>query len=65
MARSLSRGALSASHQVPRPIGDQFVIISNDGVDPVNGAFAGYCPEGSALSISGQPFSITYVGGIR
>jgi hypothetical protein len=54
-------GALSGSALVP-VVGSQFVIIDNDGVDPVFGTFAGL-PEGALVTISGQPFTISYVGG--
>jgi autotransporter-associated beta strand protein len=39
-----------------------FTIIDNDGSDPVVGTFAGL-PEGAKLTISGQPFVISYTGG--
>ena len=38
------------------------VIISNDGTDPVVGAFAGL-PEGAIVKAGSQPFQITYTGG--
>src|SRR4029077_4912461 len=39
-----------------------FMIIANDGVDPVVGAFAGL-PEGATVTASGKPFRISYAGG--
>ncbi|HQU33131.1 MAG TPA: hypothetical protein PLB88_02350 [Thermoanaerobaculaceae bacterium] len=42
--------------------GTQFMIIANDGTDPVIGSFAGLA-EGAVVSISGLDFSISYVGG--
>jgi hypothetical protein len=46
----------------PAP-GNSFVIIDNDGVDPVVGTFSGQ-PEGSAITASGgRAFRVTYVGG--
>ncbi|WP_157474226.1 hypothetical protein [Leucothrix mucor] len=45
----------------PQP-GDTFVIVSNDGTEPVAGIFAGL-PEGSTLTVSGIPLTISYVGG--
>ena len=42
--------------------GTQFVIINNDGTDPVSGTFAGLA-EAAVVSISGLDFSISYVGG--
>src|SRR5439155_13752439 len=37
-------------------------IIRNDSTDPVNNTFAS-TPEGASLNISGQQFTISYVGG--
>ncbi|WP_197997062.1 hypothetical protein, partial [Gimesia chilikensis] len=46
--------------------GDQFVIINNDGTDPVNGTFVGL-PEGHEfvdfLGVVGQNAYLTYAGG--
>jgi uncharacterized repeat protein (TIGR01451 family) len=42
--------------------GQSFVIISNDGADPVNGTFLNR-PEGSTFIEDGETFRITYVGG--
>jgi hypothetical protein len=43
--------------------GDQFVIIANDGTDPVQGAFAGL-PEGSVITVpGGAKLQISYEGG--
>ncbi len=44
------------------PVGMQFLIIDNDGTDPVVGTFAGL-PEGAAVTANGQTFSVSYVGG--
>jgi autotransporter-associated beta strand protein len=43
-------------------INNTFVIINNDGADPITGAFNGL-PEGAFLPISGATFRITYAGG--
>jgi hypothetical protein len=43
-------------------VGNQFVIIGNDGTDAVSGTFAGL-PEGSLLIVDGSGFVITYKGG--
>jgi autotransporter-associated beta strand protein len=45
----------------PAP-GRNFLIIDNDGSDPVVGTFAGL-PEGTILGGDGLPFQISYVGG--
>src|SRR5262249_47014075 len=42
--------------------GTQFILINNDGVDPVSGTFAGL-PEGGTVFVGGAPFTISYVGG--
>ena len=42
--------------------GDSFVIINNDGTDPIVGHFAGLA-EQSAFTINGQTYSISYQGG--
>jgi hypothetical protein len=42
--------------------GDTFVLIDNDGTDPVTGTFAGL-PEGTLLSVSNRVFRISYTGG--
>jgi len=41
---------------------NQFVIISNDGVDPVVGTFAGL-PEGATFATGNTVFKISYHGG--
>lgn len=42
--------------------GDVFVIISNDGTDPVVGTFTGL-PEGATINFNGMPLRVSYVGG--
>ncbi|HEY7193209.1 MAG TPA: autotransporter-associated beta strand repeat-containing protein, partial [Gemmatimonadales bacterium] len=42
--------------------GMTFIIIANDGADAVVGTFAGLA-EGATTTISGQTFSVSYVGG--
>ena len=43
-------------------IGDTYTLINNDGVDAVTGTFNGLA-EGGTLTVSGQTFRISYVGG--
>jgi len=45
-------------------VGDQMILIDNDGVDPVIGTFAGL-PEGSIIKSlpNGPRYSISYIGG--
>jgi autotransporter-associated beta strand protein len=45
----------------PAP-GRSFLIIDNDGSDPVVGTFAGL-PEGAVFGGDGLPFQVSYVGG--
>src|SRR5204863_5058757 len=45
----------------PAP-GTQFMIINNDGTDPISGTFNGL-PEGATVAVDGLPFRISYVGG--
>ena len=45
----------------PSP-GEKFIIINNDGIDPVIGMFDGL-PDFATFSIGGQLFQITYEGG--
>jgi len=42
--------------------GEQFVIIDNDGTDPINGTFSGL-PERASVSVGTNQFKITYIGG--
>lgn len=41
--------------------GQVFVIVNNDGADPVTGAFSGL-PQGANLNIGPYPFQISYIG---
>ncbi|MEQ9409865.1 MAG: SdrD B-like domain-containing protein [Fuerstiella sp.] len=43
-------------------LGQEFVIIRNDGTDAVSGTFQGL-PEGASLNVGGKRFHITYRGG--
>lgn len=45
-------------------VGNVFRIINNDGVDAINGTFAGL-PEGATVIIGGYRFRISYVGGVN
>jgi len=40
---------------------DRFVLITNDGSDPVTGTFSGF-PEGAKVAVSGVNMYITYAG---
>ena len=43
-------------------IGDQIVLINNDGSDPITGTFAGLA-QGSIVTLSGVFYTISYAGG--
>jgi autotransporter-associated beta strand protein len=59
---TLTGAALSlAGGYAPVP-GDSFVLIANDGADPVVGTFAGL-PEGATLVFNGVTLRISYAGG--
>lgn len=53
---------LSLSPSFTPAIGARFVIVRNDGVDPVSGTFAGL-PEGATLLASNVTFRVSYAGG--
>lgn len=59
---SLNGATLSASLGFSPAPGDTFVIIQNDGADPVAGAFAGL-PQGAPVEIGGVAFHIHYNAG--
>ena len=44
------------------PPGTTFIIITNDGVDAVQGTFNGLA-ENAQITVSGQPFRVHYAGG--
>jgi autotransporter-associated beta strand protein len=56
--------ALSVAFPPGEPVfvGQQFVIVDNDGTDPIVGTFAGL-PGGSLLSAGGYQFQLSYAGG--
>jgi hypothetical protein len=51
---------LTGSH-VPAP-GNVFILVNNDGVDPISGTFAGL-PEGALFTFNGIMMQISYLGG--
>jgi fibronectin-binding autotransporter adhesin len=59
---NLTGATLSGGVGFAPTVGTTFIIINNDGSDPVTGTFAGL-PEGSAVVLSSQSFTISYVGG--
>jgi len=59
---TLGNAVLNATRTFSRASNTQFIIISNDGNDPVNGTFFNM-PEGTVINVSGADFTISYVGG--
>ena len=59
---ALQDASLSVLPGFAAAAGQSFVIIDNDGADPVVGTFAGL-PEGAAPTFLGQRFQISYRGG--
>ncbi len=59
---NLSGATLSSTVGFTVTIGTTFTIVNNDGSDAVTGTFAGL-PEGSTVTLSGQSFTISYIGG--
>jgi autotransporter-associated beta strand protein len=56
---SLNDATLDASLGFAPAPGDSFVIVNNDGTDPVIGTFAGL-PQGASLRIGGVAFHVYY-----
>ena len=59
---NLSGATLSVTRSYSPIDGTQFLVIANDGIDAVNGTFAGLA-EGKRLNLNGSQFRISYVGG--
>jgi autotransporter-associated beta strand protein/predicted outer membrane repeat protein len=59
---ALNGATLSASLGATPTSGQTFVLINNDGSDPVVGTFAGLA-EGATVTIGGHRFFISYQGG--
>jgi autotransporter-associated beta strand protein len=58
----LMGGTLEVTMNAVGAVSNDYVIISNDGADPVTGTFTGL-PEGATLSNNGFTFAVTYHGG--
>ncbi len=59
---NLGSATLTPSGSFVPLAGQSFVLVNNDGTDPVSGSFEGL-PEGSLVSINGAALYITYIGG--
>ena len=57
----LNQPVLDLSVEYQPAVGDSFVLIQNDGVDLVQGYFAGL-PEGAAIEANGQRYRVSYRG---
>jgi hypothetical protein len=58
----LMGGTVQLAMNFTGAVSNRYVIISNDGVDPVSGTFTGL-PEGATLTSGAVTFAITYQGG--
>ncbi len=58
----LGGASLRVQLEFPSAVSNEFLIINNDGNDPVNGTFNGL-PEGGIFYANGAQFQITYKGG--
>ncbi len=59
---NLGGANLSVKLAFASAVSNQFMIVKNDSIDPVVGAFKGL-PEGATTNFSGAQFRISYVGG--
>ena len=55
-------GGLELAGSFAPAIGDEFLIVQNDGTDAITGTFSGF-PEAFTFDRNGQQFRISYVGG--
>jgi autotransporter-associated beta strand protein len=58
----LNDWTLSVTASFQPPSGSRFIIVDNDGVDPVARQFNDL-PEGSTLTVGGRELTLTYTGG--
>lgn len=58
----LMGGTIQLAMNFPGAISNQYVIVANDGVDPVSGTFTALS-EGGTLTNNGAIFQLTYHGG--
>jgi autotransporter-associated beta strand protein len=59
---SMIGGALQVAMNIGGAVSNKYIIVSNDGGDPISGTFTGL-PEGASLTNNGAAFVITYHGG--
>lgn len=59
---ALGNAMLSVTLTYTPGIGDTYIVLDNDGEDPIVGTFAGLTNQ-SILTLNGYPFQITYHGG--
>ena len=55
-------GSLNASLGYTPALGDSFVIVNNEGDQPISGTFTGL-PQGSLLVVGADVFQVSYTGG--
>jgi autotransporter-associated beta strand protein len=58
----LTNSTLSATLSFAPTVGTTFILVDNDGNDPVIGNFSGLA-EGAVINLAGQRFQLSYVGG--
>jgi autotransporter-associated beta strand protein len=58
----LMGGSLAISMNIPGAVSNQYVIVKNDGVEPVNGTFTGVT-NGASITNNGTIFVVKYNGG--
>jgi hypothetical protein len=59
---ALNGATLEALPGFAAPVGSVFLLVANDGSDPIVGTFAGL-PQGAVFQAGGQHFSISYQAG--
>ena len=59
---TLNNASLGINPRFVPAVGASFLVLNNDGVDPVAGSFR-FLPEGAVVNANGIPFRISYAGG--
>ena len=59
---SISNATLNVVVGYTPTAGDSYVLINNDGADPVTGTFSGLAQD-ATITVGGRTFQISYVGG--
>ena len=59
----LGGATLNISRSFVPANGTEFILIDNDGTDPIVGTFAGLA-EGALVTLDGRDFQLSYAGGV-